>query len=138
MADQKLSALPLTASPNLADRAYLVQAGTSKQISLSDLLLALGNIHPSATVNTSLGAVDLSDYVVYVDPPVAGTTLDLPAISDVPDRVYCIRNRDTGGRLVTLVPNGTDTIEGSASLVIYASESVCVHADLDTSAWYVI
>jgi len=138
MADEKLTALPLATAPTLADLLYVVQAGTSKQISLTDLMFGLGKICPSTTVSGLTYTVDPTDCLIYVDPPVAGASLGLPSIASVPDRVYSIRNRDTGGRLVTLVPDGADTIEGAASLVIYATESVCIHADSATNVWYVI
>ena len=138
MADQKLTALPLATAPTAADLLYVVQAGTSKQINFTSLMFGLGRICPSTTIGGLIGTVDPTDCLVYVDPPVAGTSLDLPSIAAVPDRVYSIRNRDTGGRLVTLVPDGADTIEGAASLVIYATESVCIHADAATNVWYVI
>jgi hypothetical protein len=53
------------------------------------------------------------------------TTLTLPAVATVPAGAgYLIRNTGTVGAVLTIDPNGAETIGGATTLVIYGGESV--------------
>jgi hypothetical protein len=138
MADLKLSAIPdVATSATLADLLYIVQAGTSKQISVPNFMFGLGKVVPHRAIVVGSDSLLVTDMAVYITPPVSGTVLDLPSLASAANRVYDIRNLDTGSRLVTLLPDGADTIEGGASLVLYATESVRIHANATAGSWYV-
>jgi hypothetical protein len=61
-------------------------------------------------------------------------TLNLPAVATVPPGAgYLIMNRGTAGAWLTIDPNGSETINGATTLILFAGESCEVFAT--SSGW---
>ncbi|HSA76214.1 MAG TPA: hypothetical protein VLE02_01595 [Nitrosarchaeum sp.] len=82
-----------------------------------DTLLDSG--HQSASVDASLGDINL--------------TLEPTAFRG--GRNYWLWRRDVSANVVTLIPNGADTVNGAASLVIAPGDKIHIIADPVVSDW---
>ena len=134
MADLPLTALPVAVTANPVDLLYTVQGGQSRQVAVQHVAgVGLRLNTRDIAANTALA---LTDGVLYCSPPVGGLTVSLLPSATARPRAFYIRNLDTTGRLVTLLPDGLETIEGLASFTVYATEVVAIHAT--TTDWRVI
>jgi len=124
-----------------SDISSLFPDNTSKEIApqdvrdfLNDLLDSIGFKGYIAEIS---GATTLDDtyYVVLVDTSGAGVTVTLPLASSEPNRVYKIKN--LGANTVTVSPQGSDQIDGSASLTLTTQYEVAtLIADDGSDNWY--
>lgn len=99
---------------------------TATMTQLAALFQSLASLINSVTVISSNQTLDDEDQVVIAN---SGGTFNiaLPASSLNTGRAYRIFNKGAGD--VTILPNGSDTIAGSASLVLAQYESAVVQSD---------
>jgi len=76
-------------------------------------------------------------YGIQVDPTGAAKTVTLPAASAHAGRVYVISDKATGNNL-TITPNGSDTVDGSATLVLNAAKECATIMSDGVSNWILI
>lgn len=75
------------------------------------------------------------DYIVVVDAASAARTVTLPASTAcLNGKTYVVKNRVGSANNVTIAAAGSDTIDGSATLVLTAGQSATVTTD-GTSLW---
>ncbi len=77
------------------------------------------------------------DYVILCDASGGVFTITLPPTASVPKQVYNIKKIDTSGNVVTLDPDGTETIDGDLTVTLSAPyESLMLVTD--GSNWFVL
>lgn len=110
-------------APFVRDSDSVVKTATMLQ--LANLFASLASLNLAVTVidsNTTLSTQQL------VEANSAGAfDISLPASSLNTGRGYRIFNKGAGS--VTILPNGSDTIAGNASLVLAQYESVTLYSD---------
>jgi hypothetical protein len=67
---------------------------------------------------TTPATVVFSDQVILVDAAAGPVSVQLPAISLMPNRSFTVKKIDVSANLVTVLPAGGQTIDGAASFVI--------------------
>ena len=98
-----------------------------------------GNLRRSAyrAVTDVDATIAITDSIVDVDTSTAAVTLSLPAVADVPAG-WEFRVRDVGGSVstnnITVDPDGSETIDGSATLAISTNNQIRVIYSTGT-AW---
>jgi hypothetical protein len=132
MADQKLSELTAATSAASADTIYLVQGGSSKNITLANLFADVDtdvkfgdtiSIDDSETL-TSAGAVSVAKTVTILSNPGASGTLTIGTGSTGQIKII-VMTANTGSRTLTLDDSdlGHDTVAfnnaGDTSTLIY-------------------
>lgn len=78
-----------------------------------------------------------SDYMVAVDANAAAVTITLPAASGNTGLTYVIKKIDSSGNNVTIDANGSETIDGSATVVL-SSQWQSKMIMCDGSNWFVV
>lgn len=94
----------------------------------------------TVTFRTVTGAATIttvSDNVLLADASGGAVTVALPAAADVTGRQFTIKKIDATGNTVTLDPDGAETIDGSATLVITVQHTSRVVAS-DGTQWWII
>lgn len=85
--------------------------------------------------------LSIVDYVVLVDPTTGPLTISLPTAKSFSD-VYVIAVVGTGTNLVTLDPNGVETISGNSTVLLGSAASQAAFSSVtlisDLSNWWVI
>lgn len=107
---------------------------TTTMTQLAALLQSLASLNLSVVVYSSDQTLDGEDQFVEANSGGA-FNLTLPASSLNTGRGYHIFNKGAGA--VTILPNGTDTIKGAASLVLAQYESGLLRSD-GLGMWSVI
>jgi hypothetical protein len=87
------------------------------------------------TVSTSPYTVDGTVEALNVDATSANITVNLPATATVSGLVFTVRKVDASTHTVTVVPNGSETIEGAANVVI-STQWNSVTLSNDGTRWY--
>jgi hypothetical protein len=80
---------------------------------------------PSVTSDTTLTQ---AHYRVRVDASGGAVTITLPPASKFTGKVYRVKKVDSSANTVTIVPDGSDVIDGAASIVLAAYESAQLEA----------
>lgn len=93
---------------------------------LANLLQSLASLTLSVSVYSSAQTLDAEDQFVEANSGGA-FNITLPASSLNTGRRYIVFNKGAG--IATLLPNGSDTINGSASLAVAQYESVMLVSD---------
>jgi hypothetical protein len=84
---------------------------------------------------TATYTLSVNDYIVAADATSASLDIDLPALADVQEgRAWVIYKKDTSGNTVTIDPNGAETINGSATLVLSGAKQGVIIAKVG-SEW---
>ncbi len=120
-----VNTVPIAADyfPFVVDDSGLVRTVTMQQAATLFATLAQGNLSVTTT-SISLG---LSVEQMVVSLAAGGITLDLPASSLNAGRSFEIAVKGAGD--VTIVPAGTDTIGGAASLVLAQYDTAILRSD---------
>lgn len=77
------------------------------------------------------------DVVVYADSTGAAVTVALPPVASSTGRVLAIKATGSANT-VTVDPDGTEQIEGAATLALAAATNVGVTIHCDGAAWWVL
>jgi hypothetical protein len=84
--------------------------------------------------NTDSPYTALTEGQINADSTAGNITINLPPVTDYPGKIYYVV-KTVAGNTVTLVPNGSDTIDGGASIVMTAlNEEVTISND-SVSDW---
>jgi hypothetical protein len=86
-----------------------------------------------ATTSTAL----ITDDLILVNASAGTVTVNLPAASTVPGKVYVIKKIDSSVNIMTIDPNGSETIDGLATMVI-AIQYETLKIVSDGSVWWMI
>ena len=86
-----------------------------------------------ATTSTAL----ITDDLILVNASAGTVTVNLPAASTVPGKVYVIKKIDSSVNIMTIDPNGSETIDGLATMVI-AIQYEALKIVSDGSVWWII
>jgi hypothetical protein len=105
---------PTTAHYRLAT----VVAGSADITSITDE--RVGYVEPGARTIDAATTLDASYRVCSCDATAGAFTVTLPPAADCPGRQYRIAKVDAGGNAVTVAADGSDTIEGSATVSLSA------------------
>lgn len=90
------------------------------------------SIKAAVITKTSSYTATENDHTILVNATSAAVTIRLPRTSKA--RVYVIKKIDASANAVTIDPDGSQTIDGATSLVLYTQYDVAVlHADNDTA-----
>lgn len=132
--------------PNAVTANYSIPAvGDLNWANLSDFLIALADNAQSTTsqrmafqiITSSPYTVADSDCIMISDLTVAGpVSIDLPAVTY--KKILFVKDGkgDANTNNITITPNGSDTIDGSASLVLSTNNNyVMLIGDSDNSNW---
>lgn len=90
------------------------------------LIVGLKEAIISPTGDTTL---TLDDDMVLVDTSGGAVTITLPPAADAVNKVYTIKNADTGANAVTVDGDGSETIDGSTTAVLGALDSITIVSD---------
>lgn len=119
-----------------ANRLYTLRDVSGKFLLDSRLSMA------ATLVNTSPVTILSTDaFAVYLVDTTAARTINLPSASSVSDRVYIFKDisANASANNITIVPNGTDKIEGLNSSFIYSTSSGSLTLLSDASSnWWMI
>jgi hypothetical protein len=77
-----------------------------------------------------------TDYTIGVDPTTTGATVNLPAASTVTGQIFVVKHLNSSANNVTIDANGSETIDGSLTLVLTAYNSATVQST--GSAWVIL
>lgn len=128
MVDKKISQLTELTQPAAEDLFAIVDdsATETKKITRANAFKRL--VNPTAKVaNYSLLS---TDEVVSMDASGGARSFFLPAVSGLQGKSYMLRKADSSSNIVSIVPDGSETINGSASYPLYNQfESVEVICD---------
>lgn len=91
------------------------------------------NVSYTTSVKTTSYSLGTSETAILVN-STGATTMTLPTASGVTNRIYIIKNINTG--TTTVLPSGADTIDGGASAVISTRYS-SVNLISANSNWYI-
>jgi hypothetical protein len=86
---------------------------------------------------TSDLSLDSSHQYLSVDATAGSVTLSLESTAFRGGRFYIISRSDGSGNTVTIVPNGTDTIDGAATLAVTSADIFTIIADSVNGNWVV-
>jgi len=85
-------------------------------------------------VSTSPYTVLPNDLTIFADTDTNAVTVNLPA--GIPGKPYRIVNTGTSGRLVSIVPNGTENLIGANSAFTLNDGEALIVAYSTTKGWY--
>lgn len=123
---------------NNIERARILSSGevgiaTTTPLSTFEVNGSHGRNLTNVSVDTLLTA---AHDVVYVDATAANRIITLPTCASAAKRTYTIIKTDATANTVTITPNGAETINGAATLVIgtqYAFKTIQANTN-----WYII
>lgn len=117
------------------DSSQNVAIDRSTPTSKLDVNGSLATAIRTATVTTTL---DIDDFTLLMN-NAAGATVNLPTAVGITGRIYTIKKISAtgGGRQVTVDGNGTETIDGSLTVVLNTSDEFIV-VQSDGSNWRII
>lgn len=107
--------------------------GTVRDAAWKDALYdEIDEVVNSGTVQIKAAGYTLVDTDDFVDFTTAGVTLSLPAANSVNTKAFAVRN-SAGTGVITLDPNGAETIDGAATLALNPGD--CCIFQSTGSAW---
>lgn len=77
-----------------------------------------------------------TDYTIGVDPTTTGATVNLPAASTVTGQIFVVKHLNSSANNVTIDASGSETIDGSLTLVLTAYNAATVQST--GSAWVIL
>lgn len=92
--------------------------------------------HAIRTVTTNYTIVSADEYV-FADATSGALTVSLPAVAGYTGRVFEVKKIDSSANLVTVDPNGAETIDGAATRVL-ATQYEAVQFISNGSAWFIV
>jgi hypothetical protein len=81
-------------------------------------------------------AASTTDYTIVVNPNAVAGTVTLPAAASNTGRCYVVKHANASQNTVTIDPNGAETIDGNATLVLTARQAAYIQSD--GAAWFVL
>jgi hypothetical protein len=127
----RINELTEAVQANGVDILELEQGAQSKKISIAR---AVGKI---ATAEAAASPYTVTNNDVNIDVQFTTGTVNLPAATGTGRNLRIIKTDSTGGT-VTITPNGSDTIEGNASVALYAQYDYIELLDIASGVWKVV
>lgn len=106
-----------------ADIANMVTKDINGNITATGSISAAGIVLPITTKTTTY-TVTLNDYSVIGDATSGAFTITLPTAVGITGRIYMFKKSDASANAVTIACNGSETINGSATLAISAQNQL--------------
>ena len=131
-----MGSLPYRSQPLPTDNVQAPDVATASNVQfrrLSQSQKTGGGGIGARRILTSDTFISSTDSLVLVDTTAAGVTLRLPKATEYPTMQVQIQ-RLVGANTLTIVPRGTDTIDGAASLVVTATVTLTPQ---DNATWHV-
>lgn len=97
-----------------------------------------GSISRSVNLINNDTTLDNTFYIVEVDVSDSGVTINLPPISQAKGRVYIITKVDNTANIVTISPDGSETIDGESSNTDISIEGDDLTIVAGTTQWLII
>lgn len=82
--------------------------------------------------------VTATDYSIFMNAAAGNRTVTLPAASSVPRRIYEVKKLDATVNLVTVIPNGADTIDGAATFPMSDQWQAVTVQSNGVNGWYIL
>jgi len=90
-----------------------------------------------ATVSMNYTAT-ATDYSIFMNASAGNRTVTLPAASSVPRRIYEVKKLDATVNLVTVIPNGSDTIDGASTFPMSDQYQAVTIQSNGVNGWYIL
>lgn len=90
----------------------------------------------AARAITQNHTITAADHTIFTNATSTNITITLPSAANIPGRQYVIKRVDTAGTSVTIATDGSETIEGAASMALTDHRSVVVQSD--NSNWWIM
>ena len=100
-------------------------------------LLGGGLVLPINRVTASYTA-NAFDSTILADATSANLTVTLPPISGSEGKLFTVKRTDTTANTVTIMPSGSDTIDGAVSLAVGTLQSVTLQASRAVTRWNIV
>ena len=81
-------------------------------------------------------AASTTDYTIVVNPNAVAGTVTLPTAASNTGRCYVVKHANASQNSVTIDPNGAETIDGNATLVLTAKQAAYIQCD--GVGWFVL
>lgn len=119
----------------------IVKRDASGNCTVQDLtvagLVSGGGARPAIATKTANYTATAADRTILVDATGGARTITLPAVATHAGQEYVIKKIDATANAVTIDGDGSDTIDGAATLVLAAQWDGATIQN-DGSAWYVL
>ena len=90
----------------------------------------------AARAITQNHTITAADHTIFTNATSTNITITLPSAANIAGRQYIIKRVDTAGTSVTIATDGSETIEGAASMALTDHRSVVVQSD--NSNWWIM
>jgi hypothetical protein len=98
--------------------------------------LDTNNIITTSTTTTAT-SITPTFSIIYCNTASNSITVNLPAAASSVNKIFNIKRISAGTNLVTISPNGSETIDGNLTVVLYAQwDAIRVHCD--GTNWYIM
>lgn len=102
------------------------------------IAIACSQVASSSAVKTANYTITIADYLICGEPGAAATiTITLPEATGSGRRYMVKMTNNAAAGVITIAPNGTDTIEGGTTLTIAAQYKSYTLVDAKTALWVI-
>ena len=92
----------------------------------------------TTSTSTPVTLTTSSNYALYISDAGGSAVVNLPVASSSSEKRYLIKKTNSSANTVTITPNGADTIEGAATLVLSTQYSYYEIQSDGTASWKII
>jgi hypothetical protein len=97
-----------------------------------------GSFAQAITVVSTNYVATATDYSIFVNASAGNRTVTLPAASAVTRRIYEIKKTDSSVNLVTVIPNGSDKIDGASTFPMSDQYQAITIQSNGVTGWYIL
>ena len=90
----------------------------------------------AARAITQNHTVTAGDHTIFANATSTNITVTLPTAANIMGRQYIIKRVDSSGNNVTIDPDGSETIEGAATMILDSGRSVVIQSD--NNNWWIV
>lgn len=133
--------LTATTSPALTDITYLVVDPSGSPLDRKATLQTLANLIQATpyTSKTANYIATETDEFIAVDATGGAVTIALPAVASTRvGKVYTVKKVDSSGNAASINPNGSETIDGSATTLDITTQWAALTIINTGSAWLIV